>query len=230
MQRLSDTARTILAEKVQRYHAELLSEPTPSTAREYLKGRGFDRDATVRFQLGKVAGEEIGYDWLDDLLVIPYLTPAGPVAMKYRCLADHICKEHGHPKYLAEVGSDVHLFNAQTMIEAAGPVVIVEGEIDVMCIETMAGGGLPTVGYPGVEMWEKYPHFRRCLDGAERKIVVADGDKVNPKTGERPGLEAAKIVTRSLDDATMVVMPEGYDSNSFVLEFGPEEFVKRLGL
>lgn len=184
-------------------------------ARAYLGSRGITAASIDKFQLG--------YDLATGRLTIPYLTPAGPFVIKYRCIGNHDCKEHGHGKYVYDTGSAIHLYNAQALRNSE-LVVVTEGELDAISVDQT---GVAAVGYPGTAMWKANPHWRWCFDSLEQIIVVADGDE--------PGKKAGTAVTESLRNAVdadvrLVVLPDGQDSNSYLTEFGETDYLERLDL
>lgn len=202
---------------MENYTRQLLSDPYPSSAREYLKSRGFDHDTVTRFRLGYVGEPERGHEEYAGRICLPYLTVAGPVDLKFRVIEDR------EPKYLCLHGSTPRLFNAQTLLTAADTVFITEGELDAVAIESLAG--LPAVGYPGASAWDGNRHFVRCFDGFEHVIVIADGDE----TGRR----AARSVSKSLPGSRIVSMPEDKalkDANGFLVNRGVDEFRELVGV
>lgn len=207
----------------QREYAEVIVQAYQSSltlASDYLTSRSITPEAAVHFRLGFVADPIAGHEAYRGRLVIPYLTVSGPVAMKFRCIQDHNCKESGHVKYLYADGSGGWLFGARAVLTAPDlPVVLTEGELDAV---TVWQCGLPAVGYPGVGSWSapSARHWPRVFDG-RRVIVLADGDE--------PGTKSAKAVLRDLDDARIVQMPDGFDANRFYVERGGKELLNLLG-
>jgi DNA primase len=203
MRMLSEGARNSLESRTQEFHEAL------DGARSYLSRRGLTAETADRFRLG-FDGER---------LVIPYLTPEGPVSLKRRCIQDHDCKEHGHPKYLYEAGEQLHLFNAQTLLNAKA-VMVTEGEIDAMTIEQL---GVPAVAYPGVASWRQCgSYWRWCFDSVDEVFVIGDGDE--------PGTKAANTVSAALRDSVAaeiytVILPPGQDANSFITTYGEDAFL-----
>lgn len=181
--------------------------------------RGFDIGMRHRYRLGVVAEPMPGHEMMTGRLAIPYITPAGVVDIKFRCITPHDCKATQCRKYLATEGGGSRLFNARAVLAAEDQVVICEGEFDAMAVSALAG--IPAVGYPGADTWSKNAHWPRVFAGLDA-VVVADGDK--------HGVAAAKTVARSLDAARIVFMPDGEDSNSMILKEGPEAFRERIGL
>lgn len=184
-------------------------------ARPYLDRRGISNDSIDKFKLG--------VDTDTRQLTIPYLTPAGPWLIKYRCLSGHDCKEEGHAKYWYDPGAGHHLFNAACLV-TADLVVITEGELDAISVDQL---GLACVAYPGTAAWKAHPAWRWCFDSLEQIVVVADGDD--------PGRKAASAVTESLRnsvnaDVRQVNLPDGQDSNSYLIEHGEVDYLERLDL
>lgn len=178
----------------------------------YLLSRGISRQVAEIFGLGFVPyGAEYG-----GRVSIPYRTPAGVIAIKYRRTDD----TQGGPKYLNENELGVHLYNAPALIRAEHRVVVTEGEFDAICVQAYCG--IPAVAYPGADTWMKQPHWRFCFEGIPEVIVVADGDEV--------GQKAAARVAESIGwSARVVRMPEdAKDSNAFITKYGAEAFVQKL--
>lgn len=189
-----------------------------TSAWEYLAGRGLDAH-TARYRLGVVADPLPGHEQMVGRVAIPYLTPAGPVDIKFRCIQPHECKEVKCPKYRCVEGGGNRLYNARAVLAATEWVVLCEGEFDAMAVSALAG--LPAVGYPGTDTWARNAHWPRVFAGLA-VVVVADGDQ--------PGIKAAATVAKTLDPCRVVVMPDGEDANSMILKENPEAFRERLGI
>src|SRR5579863_4946438 len=86
-------------------------EQNVDRAAPYLVARGFTEAVARSFRFGGVPDEPLPGDETFRLrLSIPYLTPAGVVSLRFRCIDSHNCDEMGHPKYLGYPGSSTHLF------------------------------------------------------------------------------------------------------------------------
>lgn len=222
MRKLGTEQRLLLAEATARYRRALTGPPSACSDRawEYLAARGLDGVAE-RYRLGVVTVAMPGHERMAGRLAIPYLTPAGPVTLKFRCIEHADCKEVKCPKYLGIEDSGVRLYNARAVLAATDTVVICEGEFDAMAVSGVAG--IPAVGYPGAGAWarKESAHWPRVFAGLE-VVVVADGDPA--------GIEAARAVAKSIDAARLVVLPAGEDSNSLIAKEGPDDFVGRLGI
>lgn len=186
-------------------------------ANAYLEGRGLDPSLAATYRLGVVVDPEIGHENYVDRLAIPYLTKAGVVNMKFRCMEDHECKEVGCPKYLG-LSQNTNIYNVLAFFTDQPIIAIAEGEIDAMVLHSKAG--VPSVAIPGVKNWK--PHYERCFFDFERVLVFADGDS--------SGRDFAKHVSHVLDGVTVIQMPEGMDVNAVYVAEGPEGLRKRAGL
>jgi DNA primase len=194
------------------YHAALEGSP----AEEYLNSRGLLEQAE-RFRLGYVAEPAPGHeDRFKGMLSIPYLTPSGVVAFKFRRL------DEGLPKYNGPTGQKHHLYNVQAIIDAVEQVLIVEGELDAIAA---TAAGLPAVAVAGVNAWK--PHFTRCFDGIGRVIVVTDNDL--KEDGSNPGQDLARRLTEVLSNAVRVSLPLGEDINSTLVSHGPQHLIDLVG-
>lgn len=182
--------------------------------------RGLDQATTERFQIGYIDASDANRS-IAGRISIPYLTPKGPVGIKYRCIGDHNCKEWNHEKYITDPGTKPHLYNAQ-VLRHTPKVVVVEGEIDAITVEMH---GIPAVAYPGASTWKSNGFWRWCFDSVDEVVVVADGDD--------PGRKAAATVAESLRDSVhgdvrLVHLPDGEDSNSMIRR-DSAGYLNRLG-
>ena len=203
--RPSDSQKNWLGSLADRYH-ESLDEATLS----YLAARGIDQDAATGFRLGLVVDPDPAHGRYAGRLSIPFITPTGVVYMRFRCLEDHKCDNHG--KYEGVSGENTHLYNVGALHSAGDTVVVTEGELDAL-ISTTAG--MPAVGVPGATNWK--PFYYRLFDDYERVILVGDGDTA--------GREFVATLARNLSNSIRRPMPEGYDVNSFVLEQGVDAYL-----
>lgn len=205
--------RLLLEQATAQYQADLAAD---AAAQQYLIKRGFTPDAAQRFRLGVVRHPVIGHERFTGRLSIPYLTPAGPVNMNFRCIQDHDCKAvEGHRKYLKPEGLESNLFNVLALSEPGDSICVCEGELDAL---TLAMAGIPAVAVAGVNGWQK--HFSRCLDDFAKVFVVGDGD------------EAGKGLNKKLINdvrAVPVKMPKGMDCNDVYRRDGAPGLRKLIG-
>lgn len=187
-------------------------------ADSYLESRGLDLEHAAMYRLGVVVEPELGHEMFEGRLAIPYLTRAGVVNLKFRCMEEHSCKDAGHGKYMGLSNSRTNIYNTLAFFKDSPVLGITEGEFDAEVLDGPVG--IPTVGIPGAQNWK--PHFDRCFSDYERILLFADGDTA--------GRDFAKQVGGRLDGVTVIHMPEGMDVNTVYQAEGPDGLRKRAGL
>jgi DNA primase len=217
LSRLNADAKKSLTAATEAYYQQLRDADAVTA---YLKRRGLTGTNAQSFRLGAVVEPiDPAHKRFQGRLVIPYVTPAGTVGIKYRCCEDHDCKEAGHGKYDQLSGSRIGMFNVAALSRPEPYICVTEGELD--CI-TAAQAGLPAVGIPGVSAWR--PHFSRCLKGYDAVYVLADSDDAGQ------GIEFARKVESEVRNVSIVSMPPNEDVNSFCVKEGAEALLKWIGL
>lgn len=182
-------------------------------AQAYLESRGFTEQVAQQFRLGVVTSPLVGHERYRGRLAIPYLTPAGPVNFRFRCLEQHGCSEAGHGKYLGLEGLETNLYNVGDLKKTGDGVAVCEGELDAI---TLSMSGIPAVAVPGASSWKK--HYRLCLEDFTRVYAFGDAD------------DAGKSLNKKLIESVRAVpvrLPKGEDCNSLYLKEGPDG-LKRL--
>lgn len=200
---LTDAARKLLEETVARYEGAV-TEVAP-----YLAARGLTQDAAQQFRLGYVKGDHPADSDYAGRLAVPYLTPAGPVDVRYRALTPD------GPKYLSRPGSKTRLFNVSDLLKESTVLYVTEGELD--CV-TASMCGLPTVGVPGANNWQA--HFRLLMADYSKVIVLCDGDEA--------GRQFGKTVCKEVDTALAVSMPPGMDVNDVFVAGGRDALLEMV--
>lgn len=208
MATLSVVQRKLLARATETYHGHL------DEALEYLAGRGIAEEAARSSALGVVRDPLPGQDHLIGRLSIPYLTPAGTVNMNFRCIADHSCKEAGHPKYIMWSGLEVNLYNVEALFEAGQAIAVAEGELDALS-STLAG--IPAVGVSGATKWQD--HWNNIFEDYARVYVWQEGDDAGKKFADRVVQEVGAI---------RVALPPKEDVNSIWATQGAEPLRARI--
>lgn len=211
--KLDSSRRNALAEATDLYASNL------SVVAPYLEDRGIPEEVAAAFRLGYVAEPySTDQEIYRGRLVIPYLTRAGVVTMRFRCLEPHDCKATGCPKYLSLPKVELPLYNVASLFTTSDVLVITEGELDAVVCSAMVGS--PAIGCPGASLWK--PHFSLCVADFQTVLVCGDGDEA--------GAEMVDKVTHSVYNARGVKMPPGEDLSSVFLESGREGVRRLLGL
>lgn len=210
--RLSTEQRTSLERATAEYETHL------DQAASYLVGRGLSHEAAVGSRLGYVVDPMPGHEFAAGWVSIPYLTPSGVVAMKFRRIYD----AEG-PKMLPPTGQKVRLFNTRDLFRNDSDVLVLcEGEFDTLIVSEMLD--IPAIGVPGVAQFKS--HWPRCFADFERVVVCFDDD--DKEDGTNPGQKGAVKWVEALDDAKVVRPPKGMDVNDWYLAEGRDAVRERL--
>lgn len=202
---LSLSERKSLVERVLKYHHQLKS-PDAAPLFEYLTVvRNLTEETIDRFQLGAVVHPDVLDEDARGMISIPYNTPNGPVALRFRRPPQ---RENG-PKYWQPANSDLTIFNTPAFFASEETIAITEGEMDCM---TLVQAGIPAVGIPGASAWKG--HYELLFEGYNSVLICADNDDTG--AGRK---FAAKIAAR-VPGPRVVLLPEGHDVNSYYAEFG----------
>lgn len=197
--------------------ATALYQTSVDQVAEKLAARGLT-DTKVSSRLGLVVDPLPGHEDMRGRLSIPYLTRTGPVALKFRCLKDHNCKQAGCPKYLGEKGEPPRLFNTLALSVPSPTLFVTEGELDALAVTSLVG--VPAVGVPGASAWE--PLWARAVPGYEQVVLLADGDTA--------GEQLAEAMAKCLDNFRFIRLPDGEDSSSLLMSEGVDAFRRRIGV
>lgn len=215
MQTLTTAQRQFFEQAVTTYQSDLAGD---TSAQAYLASRGLAQHAPT-FRLGVVRRPLVGHESYAGRLAIPYLTPAGVVNLRFRCIKQHDCKTaviwtdekgkaHHCVKYLSMEGMESNLYNVLDLKKESPFIGVTEGELDA---QTLSICGIPAVGVPGVENWEEW--FGRCLADFDVVYSFADGDAAGRKFSKFLAKEAK---------ARPVKVPKGKDVNKIYVEGGPD--------
>lgn len=210
-----ESLMNFLEEATRAYEQSLESSP----AAQYLESRGISESARRTARLGWVTSENAmpGHEPFIDHISLPYLSPSGVVAVKFRRI------DGGHPKYTAPLGQRVRMYNVLALQERTDSIVICEGELDAIVLGQC---GINVVAIAGVTQFK--PHFPRMLKGFSNVIVVTDNDK--KEDGTNPGQDLAHRIIESIPRARNVLLPDGMDVNEYYLNAGEEALRSRLGI
>lgn len=144
-------------------------------------------------------------------LAIPYVTPSGVVAMSFRCIKDHSCKEEKHPKYWKPKSQAAVLYGVQDAHSLSLDMHIAEGEMDAITLSALCS--LPALGVTGAQYWK--PWWTKVLKDFRRVFVYADGDDAGRQLAEKIQREVGMSVIP-------IFLPEKEDVNSLYLKHGAE--------
>ena len=213
--KLSDSQRRTLQTAAEQYALNV------DQAADFLSARGLAREDVTGHLLGTVRDPPPGHERFVGRLSIPYLSPAGVVAIRFRCLQDHDCHAEGHGKYDSPAGLPTRLYNVMALHTNGSRVGIAEGELDALVATELLG--LPTTGVPGIKNWKA--HYGRCFADYEEILVFGDNDPDEDK-----GLKHARKVVRELPGARLVLPPSGLDLTEWIQAEGVETVRKACGL
>ena len=205
---LSPVERISLAKRVSLYQDQLWSDEATDQLDYLTVDRGLDIATIARFQLGAVVNPVDSDNHSRGKIAIPYLTPNGPVALRFRKMPDQ-----DGPKYFQPAGSKLSIFNVTQFNVPSRWIVVTEGEMDCM---TAVQAGLPAVGLPGASSWRD--HYSIIFAGYERVIICADNDD------KGAGAAFAEKIAAAVPAPAIFLMDEGHDVNSYVKEHGAEAF------
>jgi DNA primase len=177
----------------------------------YLAGRGIDRATAHSRGLGFVENPIPGHKPATGRLAIPYITDAGVVAMSFRCIGDHRCKDQGHPKYWKPKSQSAVLYGVQDAFSPSLDIHIAEGEMDAITLSALCQ--LPSLGVTGAQYWK--PWWTLILKDFRRVFVYAHGDQAGQQLSDKIQKEVGMSVIP-------ISLPQGSDANSLYLEHGAE--------
>lgn len=175
----------------------------------FLEPRGISREVAVIGRLGCPSEPIPGFERFVGWMSIPYITPTGVVAMKFRRL------DEGTPKYDGPAGQRIRLYNVMALHSKGDTIVICEGELDALVCSHIVG--VPAVGTWGTNWLDHHP---RCFADFENVLIVADNDVKDD--GSNPGEKHAKHIQKTIPHSRIVMPPPGEDMNSWILRDGVE--------
>ena len=184
-----------------------------TVAVDFLKSRGISGEVAQHFRLGYVSEPMENHDGMQGMLSIPYVTPSGVSAIRFRRLHGD-----GH-KYHQETGSFSPLFNVRDLHRPEPYLAICEGELDAIVMSGMVN--IPAIAIPGTGQWGKRGKFyARLMQDYTKIFVVMDPDK--------PGQEIVPAIMKMVANPVNIILPA--DVNDTFLRDGVEGIRRELGL
>jgi DNA primase len=210
----SHSEKQSLIERVLSYNDQLKSPDGAPLLAYLMQERHFSLETIDRFQLGAVVRPAVLDEEAKGMISIPYNTPNGPVALRFRRPPQ---REQG-PKYWQHHQTELTIFNTPAFFESEETIAITEGEMD--CI-TLVQAGIPAVGIPGASAWKS--HFELLFEGYTSVLICADNDD------QGAGRKFAAKIAQKVPGPDVRLLPEGHDCNSYYSEFGREALRDYLG-
>ncbi len=233
------------------YYQTLLRSTAGKTAMQYLKERGMSKESVDDFKLGYAPG---GWDNLTNIFLKKKIAPA--LAEKAGLIVSRKGKDGFYDRFRNRIIFPIYSVNTQLVgfggrvLDDALPkylnspetplynksrslygihrakqpcrqrdtVYIVEGYFDLLALHRY--GIENTVATLGTSLT---PEHVRLLKGyAARMVMVYDSDEA----GIKAVLRSIGTFKREEVDARIIVLPKGYDPDSFIMKFGHESFMK----
>jgi DNA primase len=236
------------------FHATLNDARTGAKATSYLLGRGMTRKIITGYQLGYAPqrwdslldhckGKNIPADLLEKAgLVIPRKDGNGHydrfrdrVLFPIMNLNQQVLGFGGRvmgdekPKYLNSPETPIYnkrrglygIHKANQAARASGRVYVVEGYFDVLAMHLY--GLENTVATLGTALTPEHVQLLKGMVGQDGSVyLVFDSDQAGIKAAQR----SVPIFEEGFLDARVIVLPEGYDPDTFLRELGPDDFLK----
>ncbi len=197
---------------------------SPDALKNVLKKEGFAEEILFKSGLLRHAEEkDFYYDYFRNRIIFPIFNPRGEcLAFGGRVLEDAM------PKYLNSSESSLYhkgsvlygLSLAKEAINKEKRVIVVEGYFDLIMLFQ---AGLKNVVAPlGTALTVE--HIRLLRRWTENIVLCPDGDEAGTKSACR---DIELLLEEGLK-AKVMVLPEGYDPDSYITEKGVENFRKLL--
>ncbi len=240
----------VMARAAQYYKDQLKRSPK---AIEYCKKRGLSGEIAARYGMGyapegwqnlqevfpnynadelKAAGlvieNEAGrrYDRFRDRLMIPIINPKGDIIAFGGRIIDQ-----GEPKYLNspetplfEKGRELFgLPQARQALRETDTAIVTEGYMDVIALaQNGVGNAVATLGTATTAT-----HVTKLLRQVDRVVFCFDGDNAGRKAAWR-ALENSLEALADNKRLAFIFLPQEHDPDSYIREFGKEQFDRQV--
>ena len=185
------------------------------------------RSPAMAAQAGLIVPRKKGegyYDRFRNRIVFPIFNAQNqPIGFGGRVMDDAL------PKYLN--GPETPVYNksrslyglnvARRKCRETGAVYVVEGYFDLLSMHQV--GLTNTVATLGTSLTAEHVRILRGFVGEEGKaVLVYDSDQAGIKAAQR----SVAVFQKGNLEARILVLPEGHDPDSFIMEQGPDDFLK----
>lgn len=164
------------------------------------------------------------YDRFRDRIIFPILNPGNQIiGFGGRVMDDSL------PKYLNSPESPVYnkskslygLHIAKPIMRETQTAYLVEGYFDVLALHLHKVNN--AVATLGTSMTDAHVQLLKgCLGSESKVILVYDSDKA----GIKAALRSIPIFNQGFLEVRILVLPPGYDPDSYIMEFGKDLFLK----
>ncbi len=164
------------------------------------------------------------YDRFRDRIIFPILNPGNKIiGFGGRVMDDSL------PKYLNSPESPVYnkskslygLHIAKSVMRETQTAYLVEGYFDVLALHLHKVNN--SVATLGTSMTDAHVQLLKgCLGSEGKVILVYDSDKA----GIKAALRSIPIFNQGFLEVRILVLPSGYDPDSYIMEFGKDLFLK----
>jgi DNA primase len=233
----------------QYYHDFLLHASEGQNGRAYLKQRGIPYEIIDRFSLGYAddSWNSLIQFFSEKKVPLPLIEEAGLIVKKRGGYYDRFrgriifpildarqniigfggrVLDQGLPKYLNSPDTPVYnksrslygIHIARSFCRATGSVFVVEGYFDLLALHCHSiHNAVATLGTALTR-----EHIRVLKGYASTTVLVFDSDEAGIKAAQR----SLPLFTKEKMDVRILILPDGYDPDTFIFERGQEEFLK----
>ncbi len=161
------------------------------------------------------------YDRFRDRIMFPIFDIAGrPIAFGGRAMDNDT-----QPKYLNSPETDLYnkskilygMHTARQAVKQSATLLVVEGYMDLLSL--YQAGIRNCVATSGTALTEQHGQLMRRF--AKRIILVFDGDGA----GRRAAIRAVHVLSPMNLDVRVMLLPAEHDPDSYVRQFGPDDFI-----
>ncbi len=235
------------------YFKKQLLSPSGSSAREYLRARGLDKQTISQFNIGFSTNESLGYllsngfsekDVVESGLAMksdnggiwyPFknrvMFPIKDNIGRVVAFSGRSISKEKEAKYINSPETEIFkkretLYNIQNARRAASddnPIIIVEGFMDVIALSS---AGLKTSISPmGTSLTEE--HIKSIWSVSREPVVCMDGDRAGRQASQRIVEKALPYASHS-KSMSFLFLPNEMDPDEYILKHGKGSFIARL--